>query len=193
MQSIFFKIIFIINCASFIWAGIFFFKKPVQKNYRFLMLNLIGIMTIFTDIYLLFITSEEFGVFNCLGGYLSILSFFLFWLSIRACKHVPMKFAFHDDSTLEGFVRLGPYRFVRHPFYTSYSISWLSAALMSNYFVAYLLLLTMIFFYTIAALQEEKFFAMSVYSDSYKLYMKSTGRFLPKISSVFKYFASKSK
>src|SRR5690242_14840909 len=62
------------------------------------------------------------------GLALQLASTWLFWSAIAAPPAARLLLAF-DPGPPEGLVRHGPYRIVRHPFYTSYVLFWLGWSL----------------------------------------------------------------
>ncbi|HUH50403.1 MAG TPA: methyltransferase, partial [Mycoplana sp.] len=54
---------------------------------------------------------------------LEIAATVLFWWAISASRKARLRFAFDPDKP-DSLVTIGPYRLVRHPFYTSYIIFW---------------------------------------------------------------------
>src|SRR5690606_36209611 len=59
---------------------------------------------------------------------LAVLSLWLFHRTIAASREGRLHFAF-DAEKPESLVTAGPYRLVRHPFYTSYLIFWAGLAI----------------------------------------------------------------
>lgn len=79
-------------------------------------------------------------------------------------------------------VRSGPYRWIRHPFYTSVTLAvFANAIVASNWF----LFLVGVLFCTLIAVrtrkEEEKLLLR--FGDEYRKYMNRTGRFLPKFNA----------
>ena len=82
------------------------------------------------------------------------------------------------DSSL---VTNGPYRWVRHPFYTACGILLIGAALVTaNWFIGLLSGLTWIVFLVIRTRIEERKL-VERFGDDYRSYMLRTGRFLPRL------------
>ncbi len=182
----FVKIAFFVCCCSFIWAGAFFFKKPSKTNSRFFLINFFGLLAIGFNIFFVYNASEN----NCyfVGGILAFLSLLLFWLAIRECKSVVMRFAFHDDSTQKNFVSTGPYRYIRHPFYASYTLAWAAGPLISGRYVELVpFSIIMFFLYYFAAKEEEQFFIDSNFNLDYRKYKESTGMFIPNLIKIYKF------
>ncbi len=82
-------------------------------------------------------------------------------------------------------VRRGPYRYVRHPVYLSFILFGAGLALVSS---SYLMLITsaylLILAYEYKAEDEREM--LGRYGSAYREYMKSTGAFLPKFSTLIR-------
>jgi protein-S-isoprenylcysteine O-methyltransferase Ste14 len=78
----------------------------------------------------------------------------------------------------------GPYAHIRNPFYTSYLLAYVSAAIMLPGLVTLAVLLVMTWFLASAARQEEAKFAMSPLAGDYEKYRRRTGRFVPRFRSL---------
>ena len=73
----------------------------------------------------------------------------------------------------------GPYRFVRHPFYCSYLLTWAAGVVASAQFWLLPTVAIMLIIYTRAAKLEEEKFTRSPLAETYKSYRTRTGLFLP--------------
>src|SRR5690349_18696746 len=71
---------------------------------------------------LLWIESQP-ALATLVGLVLEGLALWLFWAAIKASRAARLKMAF-DVQNPHGLVTTGPYRYLRHPFYTSYLIFW---------------------------------------------------------------------
>jgi protein-S-isoprenylcysteine O-methyltransferase Ste14 len=79
------------------------------------------------------------------------------------------------DATL---ITTGPYRWMRHPFYTAFGLSFVADALMTaNWFVA--LLGIVVFVLLIVRTRTEEAQLVARFGDAYLQYMERTGQFLP--------------
>jgi protein-S-isoprenylcysteine O-methyltransferase Ste14 len=111
-----------------------------------------------------------------LGVGLGILCVFLiYWLFSSIGSGITPTSATRREHKL---VTSGPYRWVRHPLYTIGSTFIVSFGLMAdNWFIAALGLLAFI----LMALRTPKEEANLIekFGDEYRIYMKTTGRFLP--------------
>jgi protein-S-isoprenylcysteine O-methyltransferase Ste14 len=79
-------------------------------------------------------------------------------------------------------VTSGPYRWVRHPFYTSCFIGIVGGSLaMANWFFLVLGALGSAFLVARTRIEEEKL--VERFGDDYREFMRRTGRFLPRLRS----------
>ena len=108
------------------------------------------------------------------------VSLILFWAAVRASSKARLRFAF-DEALPNSLVTFGPYRHVRHPFYTSYLMFWSGWAIASWSLWGLAPIVIMGVLYTIAARYEEKLLIGSGMSSAYRQYRNSTGMFWPRI------------
>jgi protein-S-isoprenylcysteine O-methyltransferase Ste14 len=168
----------ILCLGSFAWGVRSFFGRPTGANSRMGFIVISG--AVFAVLHLVAIlraTDVPAGLM-WLGicGY--ILSLCLYWWAIRVNRSRPLSAAFSEDLPVHLNNR-GPYRFVRHPFYCSYLLSWTAGVLASAQWWLALTVLVMIFVYVKAAEQEEDKFARSSLADRYREYQEETGMLLP--------------
>jgi protein-S-isoprenylcysteine O-methyltransferase Ste14 len=109
--------------------------------------------------------------------------FVLIW-AWHSNRQRPLQFAFSSSSP-KHFNQLGPYRFVRHPFYSSYCATWLSSIFATGDIMICLLAIGLMLMYWIAAKQEESAFLASEFSSDYQSYINKTNRFVPKFMRLF--------
>ncbi len=75
----------------------------------------------------------------------------------------------------------GPYRWVRHPMYSTFFLFCLAQfTLSANWLVGLISFLTMAFFY-LQRVHDEEGMLLGQFGDAYRHYMKRTGRLLPRI------------
>ena len=80
-------------------------------------------------------------------------------------------------------ITTGPYHYVRHPFYLASALAFLANALVTaNWFIGAAGALAMTLLFIRTSIEEE--YLVRRFGDSYTGYMKSTGRFLPRLSGV---------
>jgi protein-S-isoprenylcysteine O-methyltransferase Ste14 len=103
------------------------------------------------------------------------------WLFLAArCanRSRPLTIAFTTDRP-DHLVTTGPYRYIRHPFYASYCLTWAAAAVVSGSALLLLIFACMTTIYWQAALFEEEKFLHSSLSADYTEYRANTGMFIP--------------
>lgn len=107
----------------------------------------------------------------------------LFWAAIVASREAHLRLAF-DPEEPDSLVTNGPYKYLRHPFYTSYLIFWTgwAVAVWPAWTLEFLAVIFAI--YTHAARGEEREFSNSPLAGQYEEYRRRTGFFLPRIKGV---------
>ena len=75
----------------------------------------------------------------------------------------------------------GPYRYVRHPMYTAFYIIGFGFLLLSANWLVGLIYIGMLSLMCIARISAEEQMMMDRFGDSYRQYMKTTGRMLPRL------------
>jgi protein-S-isoprenylcysteine O-methyltransferase Ste14 len=108
-------------------------------------------------------------------------SFLLFWWAVFVTgrKRLPACFTSIEPLTL---VTAGPYRFIRHPFYTAYLLAWSAGAVASSNPLLIGSLVGMVALYVRAAWGEEKSLLSGIHSLVYHSYCNRTGMFIPLLS-----------
>lgn len=114
------------------------------------------------------------------GIFLELSSVALFWWAISASRRARLGYAFTPESP-RGLVDQGPYRYLRHPFYTSYIVFWIGWGLATWSPWAIIPVCGLAVMYAMAALDEEKKFASSELAGAYDDYRRNTGFFWPRL------------
>lgn len=112
------------------------------------------------------------------GLLLEGLALWMFHSTAAASRNGGLHFAFDKENPVS-LVTSGPYRFVRHPFYTSYLIFWTGLAIGTWTPWAVPVLGAMAVIYTVAARDEERKFSNSPMAAEYAVYRSRTGMFWP--------------
>lgn len=102
----------------------------------------------------------------------------LFLAAARATRSRPLTPAFSSDVP-EHLVCTGPYRVVRHPFYTAYLITYLAGWVVSGVTALLVVFAAMGALYVVAARREEQKFQQSPLAQHYNRYAARTGMFWP--------------
>ena len=92
-----------------------------------------------------------------------------------------LDFAFSNE--VGSIVTTGPFKIVRHPFYTSYMLAWFASSFLFNSLLLWITLLYLVAFYYLSAKKEEGVILKSVYSKEYENYVRNVGMFLPRIKN----------
>lgn len=107
----------------------------------------------------------------------------LFWWAIAASRAARLRFVFDADKPGRVLTD-GPYRMIRHPFYTSYLLFWAGWALASASASSAAILAFFAFAYTVAAREEEHNFSTSALAEEYGRYRQATGQFWPRMPGM---------
>jgi protein-S-isoprenylcysteine O-methyltransferase Ste14 len=78
-------------------------------------------------------------------------------------------------------VRAGPYRYIRHPFYASYNMTWLAGFAAVGWWPLAIGSIVMAALYERFAQEEEWGVSISPLAGEYREYKRRTGRYLPRI------------
>lgn len=108
------------------------------------------------------------------------VSLVAFWWTVSATRSRRLSVAFSKDEP-RYLLQDGPYRFVRHPFYSAYSLFWLAGLIAVLRWYLIPAVAVMFVFYFCAARMEEAKFENSHLSEIYETYRSTTGMFLPRL------------
>lgn len=114
-----------------------------------------------------------------LGWVIQLLAGALFAATIKASRDAGLDYAFTEEKP-RGLLEKGPYRYIRHPFYTSYIVFWVGWALATWSWLSLICLVVLIVLYVIAARSEEDKFAQTPMASAYAAYKQRAGLFWPK-------------
>ncbi len=113
------------------------------------------------------------------------LSLGVFVWSCRAIWDARLPIAFSDHEP-PGIQQHGPYAFVRHPFYLSYAMAYVAAAIAAGHVAAWGIAAAMSAIYWRLAVQEERALLTRHVGDEYARYMQRTGRFVPSLARILR-------
>ena len=172
-------ILMLLAClASFTWATQKFFVR--QKHTTLGLRITFGGALLFGVLHLVVLCRmpEMKPVLIVVAVFLYSLALMIFWSAIKANRGEPLSACFSENEPLH-LVRHGPYRILRHPFYVSYLLTWLSGAVATLNLWLALSFLAMCGLYVKAAREEERKFEASPLAHAYVQYRLSVGGFLP--------------
>ena len=99
--------------------------------------------------------------------------------ALATTRSTPPTLAFTGDEP-HVLLSAGPYRWVRHPFYSAYLLFWTGTAAVAQGMSGWGAVLILGTVYFVAARHEEGKFARSALADRYAAYAARTGMFLPR-------------
>ncbi len=113
-----------------------------------------------------------------LGLFLGLIALLIFlWVLRSLGQNFSTTLTIHKNQTL---VTWGPYRWVRHPMYTSVVLLWVGFLFLStNWFIGLTGILAFLWAIVIRTPKEEQMM-IDRFGDEYIAYMKHTGRYLPR-------------
>jgi protein-S-isoprenylcysteine O-methyltransferase Ste14 len=106
----------------------------------------------------------------------------LFWSAIAASRTARLRFAF-DEEQPHSLVTDGPYKYLRHPFYSSYLVFWSGWAIATWSLWTFLPVAIFTVIYVVAAQSEERRFSASPLARDYEAYKRRAGFLWPRIIS----------
>lgn len=181
MFSFILTIAFIANSFAHLKATQSVFEKPKGIDTT---------LKAFMGFCILSTTALAIGVFKTHSiGFLTFLisiglmagSFYLFHSTCSVHKNKKLT-AIFSDNLPEHLVTQGPYKKIRHPFYTAYLLNYAGAAIAIFQLWALIVFISLYLLYRYAAFLEENKFDTSRLQQDYREYQKSTGLFIPKIN-----------
>lgn len=170
--------------ALFVWARSRFFKRtgnspPLRFGLRPLG-TIFGVGAIAT---LLLDVSARIHGNPSVAISLFFCSMCLFLTTAKSFSGAPPAIAF-TPSPPDRLVLRGPYRYIRHPFYTSYMLFWTGVFVASPSLFTGIALFVMFALYVKAARFEETLIAHSSLGKEYLDYRVRTGMFLPRFRLI---------
>ncbi len=85
------------------------------------------------------------------------------------------------NNEVDQLITDGAYSLVRHPFYLSYTLTWLATSIPSDLMLPKITLVYLVAFYIFSARREEEALLSSTYSLEYGKYRNEVGMFFPRI------------
>jgi protein-S-isoprenylcysteine O-methyltransferase Ste14 len=137
-----------------------------------------------TSVFFLYLvwSQDQSAAAQIVGLAIQLAAAALFWAAVSASRKARLRFAF-DPEHPHSIVTGGPYRCLRHPFYTSYLLFWSGWAIAA--WSAWTILPVVIFaaIYVTAALAEEKRFQGTPLAGDYEAYKTRAGFFWPRFGA----------
>ena len=162
--------------GSYLWSVKFHFESgALEAGAKLISAMVVTGAIIFTV--LTWLNTQPVAV-QLLGLVLQGLALLLFWVTIRETRNASLLAVFTDKNP-GSLVTSGPYRYIRHPFYSSYLLFWLGWAIATANLLSLVLFAIMFLIYWRAAAQEEEKFAHTPMADEYASFKSGRTRFIP--------------
>lgn len=160
--------------ASFAWGMVKHFRRFGKPSRTMVLTGLLGVF--FAVVQLVGIGSRQV---QCPfpAGSIYIASAALFWWAVGVTRGKLA--ACGQGAVSEQVVTCGPYRYIRHPFYTSYNLAWAAGWVATAWWPAGIAAVVMAALYERAAREEERGLLTSALSENYQNYRRRTGKYLP--------------
>ncbi|WP_293368835.1 isoprenylcysteine carboxylmethyltransferase family protein [Nevskia sp.] len=172
-----------INLAIFSWAIRGYFRPAVDGGQRLKFAVVCGIAcTVFTPIaFWLWVPDSQAVAAVALPLYAGSAALFIWAATTNRNQRLALALTREGPTHL---VITGPYRHLRHPFYTAYLLTWLAGVAALQHLAMVVPLIAMGAIYWIAANDEERrFLDDDRFAAAYRRYIGSTGRFVPKLAA----------
>lgn len=162
---------------AFTWGAFRHFRSvtPVPLGMRVIGVVSLATMTAFTGAVLASPMPDTWPA----APILSAGSLALFAWAVHATRGAALAQAFAGVQPSR-LVVTGPFRYLRHPFYTSYLIFWLATFVATTSSICIGGTFILLMCYIVAAREEERLISRSLLATEYANYASKIGMFLPK-------------
>ena len=165
---------------SFGWGMSRFFVKPKQATLGMKVTATAGLVSALLHFRAIFSMHHVALARFSVAAAMYVLAIGLFWWAVRVNRARSLAACFSSTGTLY-LTTCGPYRLVRHPFYCSYLLTWLSGMIATQDWTLLPTVMVMFAIYVTAALREEKEYERGPLAAEYRLYSSRIGQFFPKV------------
>ena len=162
--------------CSYLWSVKYHFESSMlQAGAKFISVMVISCSIILTAMTWFYVQTPFVQI---AGLVLQCLALALFWITIRETREAKLLAVFTAQNP-GSLVTTGPYKYVRHPFYSSYLLFWLGWTIATETVVSMLLFAIMFVTYWRAASQEEDKFENTPMAEQYAQFKRGRTRFIP--------------
>jgi protein-S-isoprenylcysteine O-methyltransferase Ste14 len=160
--------------ASFAWGMIWHFRGSGKPSRAMLLTALLAVASAGLQLFAIcrrplrypFVALTFYGT----GAVLFWWAVGVTWRKLAACG---------QGCVSPEIITIGPYHFIRHPFYAAYNLIWIAGFAATGWWPLALAAIVMAVRYDRAAREEELGFAAGALAANYSLYKRRTGRYLP--------------
>ncbi len=174
---------------SLIWARFRYFRiQTGASRISSILYDPAVVAHILTTYYCMWVSPVRTIIPNTITSALYVISLAMFWWAVKSANR--LDFAFSKN--VGEIITNGPFGFIRHPFYVSYTLCWFASSLLFTSYLLWITLTYLIFFYFISARREENAILKSTHSTEYASYKKEIGMFLPRVTQWKSWFLKES-
>jgi protein-S-isoprenylcysteine O-methyltransferase Ste14 len=156
-----------------------FFVQPPTLTRRQRLFQDISVLLGVTHALALLVLDSAGDAWTITGIVMYASSLTLFLSALEAARRVPLTRTFVYTPKCDTILTKGPYRFIRHPIYLSYSLCWLAAPVATHNLALGLTAVGMVSCYVISAREEERLLAAGPRADEYRMMRGKTWRMVP--------------
>lgn len=156
----------------------FFVQPPALTRMQRLFQDLSVLVGVTHGLALLALSAAN-GLFAAIGIAMYTAALALFLAALEAARRVPLTRTFVYSPKCDTILTGGPYRYIRHPIYLSYSLAWLAAPIAMRNIALGLSAIFMIACYVVSAREEEKILEHGPKAADYAALQARTWRMLP--------------
>lgn len=180
----------VVAIACFGWSVFGAFRSGEEMTSGYDMVRISSIGSWFIQVWLLQGSAMSFAFVGYWVGLLLVAAaIVLFWACVRITRARKLTLVFSQDLP-EHIYAVGPYAYVRHPFYLSYLMAYFGMAMIGEGLWLYVVAALMTLVYFMAARFEESKFESSALAAEYAEYRRRAGMFLPRIGRLFGAFGA---
>jgi protein-S-isoprenylcysteine O-methyltransferase Ste14 len=155
-----------------------FFVQPVGTTTGMKIISASGLAFAALHFAAIFAFSSITAERGFVGALLYLWSLGLFWWAIKTNSYARLSAAFSPDVPVH-LVEHGPYKFIRHPFYCSYILTWSAGTIATGRWWLLPTVVVMVIIYLRAATVEEAKFSRSSLAEEYERYRAHTALLVP--------------
>jgi protein-S-isoprenylcysteine O-methyltransferase Ste14 len=168
--------------GAFGWGMTRFFRKTTRSNAY---TNLVGAAALASAVWHVgaVISADTEPRTSITATVLYALSLALFLWAVRTCRSQRRTLtAIFETDTPDHLLQTGPFRLVRHPFYSAYALFWLAGSVASGSWLSLASATIMAGTYVWGAMSEETKFRASRLANEHADYCRRTGFMFPRVN-----------
>jgi protein-S-isoprenylcysteine O-methyltransferase Ste14 len=178
------------GAVSFFFAGLpTYLERRSDRPSWVRRIHLLGLVLALAHLAGVFFLTPRSDNFAAAGIVMYTTAVAIFLSAMEAATGTRLQRAFIDHPLPDRLVVEGPYRWVRHPFYSGYMIGALAPAVAIDNPWLVLVSASMIAIVVTAAYREERVWLSSPRADAYREYQGRAGMFFPRPGALHRTFS----